>query len=107
MTTAKVKAFYLVVGALLTLVILWPTLKESRRETEWGLLLSPEEVKATCGKPQQDDIYKLIYVDADRRVELQFMGFNHREYLKKVNWTLTKGGAGGINVVSRDLISQQ
>jgi hypothetical protein len=49
------------VGALLTVLVLYPTLKETKREQQWGLLLSPEDVKGTCGKPQADDGYKLTY----------------------------------------------
>lgn len=71
MTTIKAKAGYMAVGALLTVLFLFPTLKETRREQKWGLLLSPEEVKVTCGKPQADDWYKLTYIEGDRRVELR------------------------------------
>jgi hypothetical protein len=104
MTTAKAKAGYLLVGALLTVLVLFPTLKETFREQKYGLLLSPEEVKATCGRPQTDDLFKLTYVDGDRRVELQFMGVNHRMYLNHVKWSSTKGGVGDINQVSRAAI---
>jgi hypothetical protein len=104
MTTIKAKAGYLSVGALLTVFALWPMLKETNREQRWGLLLSPEEVKATCGRPQADDIFKLTYVEGDRRVELQFFGANHRMFLQHVKWSSSKGG-GEINKVSRDAIS--
>jgi len=94
------------VGVLLTVIVLYPTLRETMREQKYGLLLSPEEVKATCGKPQQDDIFKFTYVDTERRVELQFMAVDHRMYLNNVKWSATKGGVGSIDKVSRDLISE-
>ena len=46
---------------LLTLLALYPTLKETRREQRWGLLLTPEDVKGVCGKPESDDGYRLTY----------------------------------------------
>ena len=54
-TTAKAKAGYVSVGVLLTLIFLFPTLNQMRREQKQGLLLSPEEVKGTCGMPQVGD----------------------------------------------------
>ena len=48
-----------VVGALLAVFALYPTLQETRRNQRWGLLLSPEEIRAACGNPQADDGYKL------------------------------------------------
>lgn len=74
------------------------------QEQKSGLLLSPEEVKATCGKPQADDWYKLTYINGDRSVELQFVGVNHRMYLNKVKWSSSKSG-GEIYQVSRGAIS--
>src|SRR6266853_2642657 len=62
MTTIKAKAFYMLVGVALTVFVLYPTLKQTFREQKDGLLLSPEEVKSTCGKPQVDDLYTLTYV---------------------------------------------
>ena len=105
MTTNKAKAAYLAVGALLTIFILYPTLRGTMREQKWGLLLSPEEVKAACGNPHADDSYKLTYVDGDRRVELQFIGANHKMYLNHVKWQRSNGGVGDISQVSRALIS--
>jgi len=105
MTTAKAKAGYMLVGVLLTVFILYPTLKQTFREQKDGLLLSPEEVKAACGRPQADDLYKLTYVEGDRRVELQFMGANHRMFLNDVKWHSSKGGAGEIRQVTKERIS--
>jgi len=110
--TAKAKAGYVLVGVcvgvLLTVLFLLPTLKETSREQKYGLLLSPEDVKGTCGQPQADDIYKLTYFDGDRRVELQFMGMNHRMFLTKVNWVYSKGfPVGEIRQVSRAQISDE
>jgi len=92
-------------GALLTVFALWPLLKETRREQRWGLLMSPEEVKGTCGAPQADDIWKLTYVDGDRRVELRFFGANHKIFLQQVKWSSSRG-AGAINQVSSNQISE-
>jgi hypothetical protein len=50
MTTLKAKAGYLAVGVLLTLIVLYPTLRQTMREQKFGLLLSPEEVKACLRK---------------------------------------------------------
>jgi hypothetical protein len=105
MTTVKAKAGYMAAGALLTVFALYPTLKETRREQQWGLLLSPEAVKSTCGKPQADDIYTLTYVEGDRRVELQFMGANHLMFLNHVKWSSSRGG-GEINQVSREAMRE-
>lgn len=95
---------YLLAGVLVTVLILYPILKETGREQPSGLLMSPEEVKATCGQPQLDNIYQLTYVTGDRRVELRFIGVNHRMYLNHVNWT-SNSGVGDINKVSKDLVS--
>jgi hypothetical protein len=92
-------------GALLTLVILWPTIRDSRREQRWGLLLAPEDVKATCGKPQADDIYTLTYVEGDRTVRLQFFQTNHRMFLQNVHWASSKG-SGEIKQVTLSQIDQ-
>ena len=73
------------------------------RERPWGLLLSPEDVKATCGNPQQDEIFKLTYAYEGRLVELQFYGMNHREYLKYVKWSSNKD-AGKIYQVTQKAI---
>lgn len=107
MTTSKAKAGYMVVGALLTLFILYPALKGMRREQAQGLLLTPEEVRVRCGKPQAEDMYgyELIYIEDDRRVELQFMGANHRMYLNRVKWSSSKGGVGDIKQVTTNSIS--
>lgn len=104
MTTAKAKAGYMLVGVLLAVFALYPTLKLTFREQKDGLLLSPEEVKVTCGRPQADDLYKLTYIDGDKRVELQFMGANHRMFLNNVKWSSSKG-SGEIRQVSKDQIS--
>lgn len=104
MATNKEKLGFLLAGALLPILILYPILKDTGREQASGLLMTPEEVKATCGKPQLDNIYELTYVTGDRRVELRFMGFNHRIYLNHVNWT-SSSGAGDINKVSEDLVN--
>ena len=101
----KAKVGYTLLGALLAVLILFPTLRETFREQKYGLLLSPEEVKATCGRPQIDDLFKLTYVNGDRRVELQFMGVNHRMYLNHVKWSSTNGGVGDINLPAKDAIS--
>jgi hypothetical protein len=105
MTTVKAKAGYMAAGALLTVFSLYPMLKETRREQRWGLLLSPEEVKLTCGKPQADEIFELIYVEGDRRLELQFFGWNHRIFLQHVKWSSSRG-SGQINQVSREQLSE-
>ncbi len=101
----KGRVIYTLLGALLTVFALYPTLKETFREQKYGLLLSPEDVKATCGKPQAEDFFKLIYVNGDHRAELQFMGVNHRMYLNDVKWSSTQGGVGEIRQVTRDNIS--
>ena len=101
---AKVKAGYLLLGVLLAVLCLYPTVKETFREQKYGLLLSPEDVKATCGKPQIDDLFKLTYIEGDRRVELQFTGVNHRMYLSHVQWS-TNNASGSINLVSVHLIN--
>jgi hypothetical protein len=92
-------------GALLAVAALYPTLKETRREQRWGLLMSPEDVKTTCGKPQTDDNFKLTYVYGDSRVDLQFFGWNHRMFLQRVDWQSSRS-AGTIYQVSRDQISE-
>ena len=102
---AKTKAGYLLLGVLLAVLFLYPIVKETFREQKYGLLLSPEDVKATCGKPQIDDWSKLTYIEGDRRVELQFTGVNHRMYLKHVQWSTNKT-SGDINQVSVHLINE-
>ncbi len=104
MTTTKAKVCYTAAGVLLTVFALYPTIKETMREQRWGLLLSPEDMKGTCGKSQADDIYKLTYVDGDRHAELQFIGANHRMFLQHVKWSSNKD-RGDINQVSREAIS--
>jgi len=98
------------IGVLLTIFTLYTSLEETRREQRWGLLLSPEEVKGRCGKPQADDGYKLTYFDGNRHLELQFMGMQHRMYLADVRWSAETsdparfkavGGTGDINRVTR------
>jgi hypothetical protein len=78
-------------------------------------MLSPEDVKTSCGKPQVDDIYTLTYVNGVRRVKLEFLGVNHRMYLNKVKWDVqtngqatfnANGGLGDISQVTRDLINE-
>lgn len=103
--TALKSLGFAALGALITVLVLYPTLKETRREQQWGLLLSPEDVKTTCGRPQTDEIYKLTYIDGDKRVELQFYGYQHRMFLQRVNWSSSKG-AGDIYQVSREQISE-
>ena len=105
MTTTKVKVGYMLAGVLLTALILYPKLKETRREQPWGLLMNPEEVKGACGKPQVDNIYDLTYISPDSRIELRFMGMNHQMYLNHVRWNSSKGGVGDINKVTKDLVS--
>jgi hypothetical protein len=106
MTTTKAKAGYMAVGALLTVFILYPKLKETMSEQKQGLFLSPEEVRLKCGKPQTEDTWGFLptYVDGDRRMELQFMTVNHRMFLHRVKWSTSKGG-GEINTVSKNMIS--
>ncbi len=107
MTTAKARAGYLFAGALLTVLILYPTLKETSREQRFGLLMSPEEVKTACGTPQTDDLYRLTYVEGDKRVDLQFMSVNHRTFLNHVKWNSSKGfPVGDINQVSMATITE-
>jgi hypothetical protein len=105
MTTTKARVGYTAAGVLLTVFALYPTIKGTMREQRWGLLLSPEEVRATCGKPQDDDLFGLTYIDGDRRVELRFFGLNHRMFLNHVKWSSSKG-AGDINQVTRTAISE-
>jgi hypothetical protein len=104
----------IVVGVVLTVLALYPALRETRRNQRWGLLLSPEEIKAACGNPQADDGYKLTYVGGDRHVELQFMGVGHKMYLRQVKWNVgtsdlakfnAAGGSGEIRLVTSDAIS--
>ena len=104
MTTIKAKVSYTAAGVLLTVFALYPYLKAMMREQRVGLLLSPEDVKAACGKPQSDDIYTLTYIDGDRRVELQFMGSDHRMFLNRVKWSSSKA-SGQITQVTRQAIS--
>jgi hypothetical protein len=104
MTMIKGNVGYLLAGVLFTVLILSPFLREMGREQASGLLMTPEEVKFVCGKPQLDNIYELTYVTGDRRVELRFIGVNHRIYLNHVNWT-SSSGVGDINKVSKELLS--
>jgi hypothetical protein len=101
----KTGVTYFLVGVALTVFAFYPILKGLRREQRWGLLLSPEEVKATCGRPQVDDLYVLTYIDGDRRTELRFFGANHQMFLTNVKWSSSKG-SGEIRQVSRGLISE-
>jgi len=101
----RTRVIFFVVGILFALIAVYPMLKLTMREQNWGLLMTPEDVKLSCGTPQADEIYKLTYVVGDSRVELQFMGANHRWFLRHVKWGSSDGG-GDINQVSRDLISQ-
>jgi hypothetical protein len=111
MTTVREKLFYVGAGVLLTLFVVSPVLKETMRQTRWGLLLSPEDVKVACGRPQQDDVFKIMYGDQYRHLELQFIGVNHRMYLSKVSWgsinstgAVNQVAAGKIDKVSRQTI---
>jgi hypothetical protein len=52
----KGKIIYTLLGVVLTVFILYPTVMETFREQKVGLLPSPEEVKGSCGKPQGNDI---------------------------------------------------
>jgi hypothetical protein len=107
MTGMKAKVGYFVAGVLLTVFALYPLLRETRREQPLGLLLSPEEIKSACGNPQRDDIYTLAYSIGDRRVELEFMGANHRMFLHHVKWAGIQTGVptGSINQVTKDSIA--
>ena len=104
MTPVKAAAF-MVLGAVLTILVLYPLLKQTRREQQWGLLMTPEDVKAVCGRPQTDDIYTLTYVLGERHIELRFYGMNHQMFLQQVKWGSDRG-AGDINQVSRTAIDQ-
>ena len=102
----KGKIIYTLLGVVLTVFVLYPTVKETFREQKVGLLLSPEEVKGSCGKPQEDEVYKLTYFDGDHRTELRFTGVQHRMFLTNVKWSSVKsGGTGEIRVVSQDAVS--
>jgi len=108
MTTLKERLGYGALGVLLTVVVLYPMLKETRREQRWGLLLTPEEVKSACGKPETDDGYRLTYTIGDRHMELNFFGMNHRMFLQKVTFHRAPDGvpSGSINVVTSEQISE-
>jgi hypothetical protein len=101
MTTVLARAGYILAGALLTVLLLYSTLKETSREQKFGLLMSPEEVKLACGTPQVDDVYRLSYVDGDKRVDLQFMSVNHRMFLNHVKWNSSKASRLGISTKYR------
>jgi hypothetical protein len=103
MTTVTVRAGFALLGALVTVLALYPILKATRRDQQWGLLLSPEEVKATCGKPQSDDIFTLTYVEPDRRVELQFFGASHRMFLSHVKWHSSQGSGDIYQVTGKEI----
>src|SRR5260370_24077142 len=100
----KGKLLYTLLGVVLTVLVLYPTLKSTFREQPFGLMLSPEEVKGICGRPLTDDGYLLTYLHRDRRVELRFMGVQHRMFLTDVKWT-SNTGAGEIRQVTKDAIS--
>ncbi len=103
-TTAKTKAFYFVAGALLAVFALYPLLKDRTREQTFGLMLLPEDVKATCGQPQVDAPYKLTYAYGDQTIELRFMAVNHRMFLNYIQWN-SGTGSGNIRRVTADSIS--
>ncbi len=91
----KGKVLYTLLGVVLTVFVLYPILKTTFREQPFGLMLSPEEVKGSCGRPLTNDGYTLTYLYKDRRVELRFMGAQHRMFLTDVKWT-SNSGAGEI-----------
>jgi hypothetical protein len=103
--TLKAKIIWFVAGVLITLLVLFPILRDTTREQRWGLLMSPEEVKLNCGTPQADDGYKLKYVTGDRSVELQFFDWNHKFFLNRVTWN-SPGESGSIYKVSLAQITQ-
>jgi hypothetical protein len=108
MAILKERLGYGALGVVLTLAILYPWLKETRREQQWGLLLTPEDVKGACGRPQSDDGYTLTYIIGDRYMALNFFGANHRMFLQKVTFHAVPQGvpSGGIYVVTRDQITE-
>jgi len=95
-------------GAALALFAVYPWLKEARREQQWGLLLTPEDVKSACGKPESDDGYRLTYTIGDRYMELNFFEMNHRMFLRKVKFHAVPQGVptGDIYQVTREQISE-
>jgi hypothetical protein len=92
-----------VLGALLAALFLYPFL--ARREQRWGLLMTPEDVKTSCGIPQTDNIYDLKYVQNDSQLELRFFEANHSMFLQHVKWS-SSHGSGDINQVTLDGINQ-
>ncbi len=108
MATLKERLGYGALGVLLTLLVLYPMLKETRREQRWGLLLTPQDVKGACGRPESDDGYTLTYKIRDRYLELSFFGMNHRMFLQKVKFHAVPEGvpSGAINVVTQEEISE-
>ena len=103
----KHKALYFFAGVLLTVIALYPTLKQTRREQQWGLLMTPEDVKLACGKSESDDISRLAYSIGNRHVELRFVGMNHRWFLQHVNFRAIPDGVpvGDIYQVTKRAIS--
>jgi len=108
MASLKERLGFGALGMLLTLLVLYPMLKETRREQRWGLLLTPQDVKGACGRPESDDGYTLTYKIRDRYMELSFFGMNHRMFLQKVKFHAVPEGvpSGGINVVTQEEISE-
>jgi len=108
MASLKERLGFGALGVLLTLLVLYPMLKETRREQRWGLLLTPQDVKGACGRPESDDGYTLTYKIRDRYMELSFFGMNHRMFLQKVKFHAVPEGvpSGGINVVTQEEISE-
>jgi len=108
MATLKERLGYGVLGVVLTLAVLYPWLKETRREQRWGLLLTPEDVKGACGQPESDDGYRLTYTIGNRYMELNFFGANHRLFLQKVTFHAAPQGvpSGDIYVVTREQIKE-
>lgn len=104
MTTMKVKVLYFAAGILLTVFALYPMLKETRRDQPSGMLLSPEEVKLSCGKPKVDDTYVLKYVEGDKSIELEFLSANHRMFLARLKSSGGNGSSGGVSLASTDAI---
>jgi hypothetical protein len=100
----KEKLLYTFLGAALTVLFLYPILKNTFREQRAGLLLSPEEVKDMCGAPVTDNGYTLTYLYHDHRVELRFMGVQHQMFLTNIKWA-SNTSAGEIRQVTREAIS--
>jgi hypothetical protein len=92
---------------ILTLVVLYPKLKETSRERRWGLSLTMEDVKLACGPPQADGPYQLKYIVGNRYMELSFLEANHRMFLQNVKFHAVPDGvpSGQIYKVTQEQIS--